>query len=139
MSTAPVWLYDGACILCSGGVRYALRHERVPRMRFVSIQSSEGRALARAHGLDPDQPTSFLFLEQGKALARSDGVLALIRHLGGPARMLLAGRMLPRSWRDRIYDVVARNRYKLGRRDACEVPDPKQRHRFTLPDAPDVG
>lgn len=84
---APVWLYDGVCVLCSGSVHYTLRHEQDATIRFVAIQSREGRALAQAHGIDPDDPESFLFIEDGRALAKSDGVLALLRHLGGPARL----------------------------------------------------
>lgn len=134
---APIWLYDGVCVLCSGGVRYTLRHERDHDIRFVAIQSLEGRALAQAHGIDPDEPDSFLFIEGGRALAKSDGVLALIRHLNGPVRLLLIGRALPKPWRDWLYDRVARNRYRLfGQKSSCEMPDPATRHRFTLPDAP---
>lgn len=134
---SPIWLYDGVCVLCSGGVRYTLRHERDHEIRFVAIQSEEGRALARRHGIDPDEPDSFLFIEHGQALARSDGVLALAGHLGGPARLLLLGRVLPKRWRDWLYDRVARNRYGLfGRKRSCELPDPAQRRRFTLPDTP---
>lgn len=133
--TDPIWLYDGVCVLCSGGVRYTLRHERDHEIRFVAIQSAEGRTLARRHGIDPDEPDSFLFVEDGQALAKSDGVLALARHLDGPARLLLLGRVLPRRWRDWLYDRVARNRYGLfGRKQSCELPDPALRHRFTLPD-----
>ncbi|MDR6871036.1 putative DCC family thiol-disulfide oxidoreductase YuxK [Bosea sp. BE125] len=132
----PVWLYDGVCVLCSGGVRYALKHERDQAMRFVAIQSREGRELALAHGIDPDAPESFLFIENGVALPKSDGVLALIRHLDGPARLLLAGRVLPRTLRDWLYDRVARNRYRLfGQKASCEMPGPAQRHRFSLPEA----
>lgn len=132
---ASVWLYDGVCVLCSGGVHYTLRHERDATIRFVSIQSREGRALALAHGIDPDDPDSFLFIENGQALAKSDGVLALLRHLDGPARLLLIGHFLPRVFRDWLYDRIARNRYRLfGQNSACEVPDPTQRHRFSLPD-----
>jgi len=135
-AAAPVWLYDGVCVLCSGGVHYTLRHERDHAIRFVAIQSREGRALAQAHGIDPDEPDSFLFIEDGHALTKSDGVLALLRHLDGPARLLLIGRILPRGLRDWLYDRVARNRYRLfGRKTACEMPDPAQRHRFSLPDA----
>lgn len=131
----PIWLYDGVCVLCSGGVHYTLRHERDHAIRFVAIQSHEGRALAQAHGIDPDDPESFLFIEDGKALAKSDGVLALLAHLRGPARLLLAGAVLPKAIRDWLYDRVARNRYRLfGRKTACEMPDPAQRHRFSLPD-----
>jgi predicted DCC family thiol-disulfide oxidoreductase YuxK len=137
MSDAPIWLYDGVCVLCSGGVRYTLKHEREQAMRFVAIQSREGRELALAHGIDPDDPDSFLFIENGRALPKSDGVLALVRHLDGPARLLLLGRFLPRPVRDWLYDRVARNRYRLlGRKSSCEMPDPGQRHRFSLPETP---
>lgn len=136
MSEAPIWLYDGVCVLCSGGVRHALRHERDHAMRFVAIQSGEGRELARQHGIDPDDPASFLLIEDGRALAKSDGVLALVEHLNGPARLLLAGRALPKGLRDWLYDRVARNRYRLfGRKTACEMPNPAHRHRFSLPEA----
>lgn len=131
----PVWLYDGVCVLCSGSVHYTLRHERDHAIRFVAIQSREGRTLAQAHGIDPDDPESFLFIEDGRALQKSDGVLALLAHLDGPARLLLAGAVLPRAMRDWLYDRVARNRYRLfGRKTACEMPDPAQRYRFSLPD-----
>ncbi|MGX1786934.1 thiol-disulfide oxidoreductase DCC family protein [Bosea sp. NPDC055332] len=135
--TAPIWLYDGVCVLCSGGVHYTLRHERDHAIRFVAIQSREGRELALAHGIDPEEPDSFLFIENGQALAKSDGVLALTRHLNGLARLLLLGRALPKAWRDFLYDRVARNRYRLfGRKASCEMPDPATRHRFTLPESP---
>jgi len=135
MSAAPIWLYDGVCVFCSGGVRYALRHERKHVMRFVAIQSGEGRELAQRYGVDPDDPESFLFIENGRALAKSAGVLALIEHLGGPVRLLKIGRFLPQGPRDWLYDRLARNRYRIfGQYTACEPPDPAQRHRFSLPE-----
>lgn len=136
MVGAPIWLYDGVCVLCSGSVQYALRHERDHAIRFVAIQSPEGRELARRHGIDPDAPESFLFVEDGKAWPKSDGVLALVEHLSGPARLLKLGRVLPKALRDWLYDRLARNRYRLfGRKDTCGLPDPAQRHRFVLPGA----
>lgn len=134
-SDAPIWLFDGVCILCSRAVRYTLRHERAPAIRFVALQSPQGRALAVAHGLDPDDPASFLFIEGGRALDRSDGVLALLRHLGGPARVLALGRVLPPPVRDWIYDRVARNRYRpFGRAESCMIPGPDAAGRFVLPE-----
>jgi predicted DCC family thiol-disulfide oxidoreductase YuxK len=44
--------------------------------------------------------------------------------------------VLPRAIRDWLYDRVARNRYRwFGRKESCELPDPAQRRRFTLPEA----
>ncbi len=131
----PVWLFDGVCVLCSGAVHYTLRHEKHPDIRFIAIQSEEGRAIAREHGVDPDDPETFLFVEKGRALPKSDGVIALAAHLGGPARFLRIGRFLPRVARDFLYDLIARNRYRLfGRRETCLIPDPETRHRFVLPE-----
>lgn len=129
----PVWLFDGVCVLCNGAVQYTLKHERRPLIRFVSIQSAEGRQLALQHGLDPEDPQSFLFIENGEALSRSDGVIALARHLDGPAGLISLFGFLPKSLRDFAYDRIARNRYRLfGRKSECPVPDAGIRHRFVL-------
>lgn len=131
---APVWLFDRDCVLCSNAVRYALAHEdAAPPIRFVAIRSGEGRALAERHGIDPDDPESFLFVVDGKARAKSDGVIALARRLNGPARLLVHGRFLPRWLRDLAYDLVARTRYRVfGRKRNCIVPSPEERDRFVL-------
>lgn len=134
-SRAPIYLFDGHCVLCSRGVAYVLKHETSPDVRFVAIQSEEGRRLAGAHGVDPDEPETFIYLENDKAHFRSDGVFALTRRLGGPARFLLPLRFLPRAVRDFVYDRIARNRYAwFGRMDRCLVPDPETRARFVLPE-----
>lgn len=131
---APVWLYDGDCVLCSAAVRYTLRWERKPEIRFVAIQSGEGRAIASSHGIDADYPETFLFIENENALPKLEGVIALARHLNGPARLVLAVQPLPRPVRDWLYDRIARNRYRwFGRRESCLIPTPATRARFTLP------
>ncbi|MEP3276339.1 MAG: DCC1-like thiol-disulfide oxidoreductase family protein [Stappiaceae bacterium] len=130
----PVLLYDGVCVLCSRAVSYTLAHERTHTIRFVAIQSAEGGNLANQYGINPHNPDSFLFIEDRTALRKSDGVLALMQHLNGPARLFLWAKYLPRSLRDWCYDRLARNRYCLfGRKQACTVPDNTSRHRFILP------
>jgi predicted DCC family thiol-disulfide oxidoreductase YuxK len=142
LGRGPVWLFDGVCVLCSRSVRFALAHERPgdAPIRFVAIQSDLGRRLATAWGVDPDRPSSFLWFEDGVAHARSDGALAMARHLGGRARALRLLRFIPRPIRDWLYDRIARNRYALfGKRDDCMIPDAATRARFTLPgSAPDL-
>ena len=134
---SPVFLYDGVCVLCSRAVRYVLRHEKRPDISFVAIQSARGKAMAVGFGIDPADPELLTFVEDGRALTKSDGILALLRHVGGPARLLLVGRWLPRRLRDRLYDLVARHRYRLfGRSRNCLLADASVRHRFLLPERP---
>jgi predicted DCC family thiol-disulfide oxidoreductase YuxK len=132
----PVLLYDGTCILCSRGVRYVLQYEKKPLIRFVTIQSREGADLAKAHDIKPTDPATFLFVENGKALKKSTAALAVLKHVGGPARIFSLGAVLPLSLRDAVYNILARNRFKwFGRSDVCIMPDTKTRHRFVLPES----
>ena len=56
----PVIVFDGICVLCNGWVRFLLKHDREGRYRFAAMQTDAGRALLAGHGLDPDDPGSFL-------------------------------------------------------------------------------
>lgn len=134
-SAAPVMVYDGVCLLCDRSVRYTLDHEITPSIRFVAIQSKEGRRLAWENGVDAENPATFLFIENGRVTKTSEVLFALSRHLRGPARLVVFTRLLPRIISDAIYSVIARNRYRLfGRKAACVAPAPTQRHRFILPE-----
>jgi predicted DCC family thiol-disulfide oxidoreductase YuxK len=117
-------------------VRFVLRHDRRGRFRFAALQSRfAAEALAR-HTRDPRRlDTMYLLLDTGtpneRLLGKSDGLLAVLRELGGFWRVLALARVLPLALRDRGYDVLARNRYRwFGRYDACPIPPPDVRQRF---------
>ncbi len=127
-------VFDGVCRLCSGGVRFLLRADRAERLSFTAAQWPFGRALLTDAGLDPDDPSTFLYFDQGRPLQRSDAVLAILRRLPAPWPWLArAASAVPRGGRDRLYDFVARRRYQvLGRRASCELPGPELRGRFIV-------
>ena len=130
---SAIWVFDSQCVLCDGGVQYTLRHEKAPSIQFVAIQSPEGRALARQHGVDPDDPTTLLFIENGIVREKSDAVIALSRHLNGPARLFALSKIVPAPIRDVVYGLIAKHRYRLfGKKGACIVPTVENKHRFTL-------
>ncbi len=128
---APLVIFDGACNLCAGSVRFILARERDQQLRFAAVQSARGQVELRRWGLDPTAPASFLLIEEGRALQRSDAALALARHLRLPWRAVRVLRVLPRAWRDAVYDFIAARRYRwFGTRDVCLVPTPALRARF---------
>jgi len=110
--------------VCSGSVRFMKKHPTTPPFELIPMQSDEGRALLAAHGIDPEDPMTFLVLDDGKAFTESDGVQRILKQLGGFWRLpWLLGRALPKSWRDWMYRVLARNRYDwFGKRDTCYMP-----------------
>ena len=128
---APVIVFDGVCALCSRWVRFLLRFDRHGRYRFAAMQGTHGRRLMRAHGLDPDDPLSFLLVEHGHAHTDTDAIVRVLAGLGGPWRLAALARLLPRRLRDRGYRWLARNRYRwFGRHGSCYLPSPEQVHRF---------
>ena len=132
-----LWLFDGVCNFCSGSVQVVLRLDRRGVIRFTPLQSPFGRAIAAKHGLDLENPDSFLFFDQGRALEASEAVLALARRLGPPWSAFAIFAIIPRRWRDAAYGVLARNRYRLlGKRATCMVPSAEQRARFILDPPP---
>lgn len=127
----PVLVFDGVCVLCSRWVRFVLRHDRRQQVRFAAMQSGSGRALLAAHGLDPDDPTSFLLLQDGRAYQQTDAILRLLAGFGGAWRAVGLARVMPAALRDALYRTIARNRYRwFGRNDTCMLPPEHARDRF---------
>lgn len=129
---SAVIVFDGTCVLCNGWVRFLLRRDRRQRLRFAAMQSNRGRALLAAHGLDPDDPASFLLMDGDGAWRDTAAIARVLAGLEGGWPM--AGRMLrciPRRLAEPAYRLVARNRYRwFGRHEHCLLPAPDVRARF---------
>ena len=123
-------VFDGTCVVCNGWVDFLLRHDRRQRYRFAAMQGRHGRALLAQHGLDPDDPSSFLLLDEAGAHRDTDAIVRVLAGLGGPWRLAFVVRVAPASWRDAAYRVLARNRYRWFGQRACRLPEPHEAARF---------
>lgn len=140
IATGAVIVFDGVCVLCNGWVRFLLRHDRRQRYRFAAMQGEAGRALLARHGLDPDDPVSFLLVEYDigpdhaaspRVSTDTTAIRRVLAGLGGAWRVAHLAALLPAFVRDPLYRLVARNRYRVfGRHDACRVPSEEERARF---------
>ena len=124
-------LFDGVCNLCSGAVRFVIPRDPRGRFRFASLQSAPGQRILAEQGIDRRGLDSIILIEDGRWYAESDAILRTARLLGGPWRLAVVFRVIPRPLRDRLYRLVARNRYRwFGRKEACWLPTPELRTRF---------
>lgn len=127
-------VFDGVCVLCSHWVSFVLRHDRHRLYKFAAMQTSTGRELLIEHGLDPEDPRSFLLLDHGRSYTDTDAIVRVLRSFGGRWKIvsaLLA--VVPRFIRDPLYRWTARNRYRLfGRHNVCIVPSAQSSDRFLM-------
>ncbi|WP_269514310.1 thiol-disulfide oxidoreductase DCC family protein [Brevundimonas subvibrioides] len=115
-----VVVFDGDCAMCSGSARMILRRDRRDRFRVLAAQSPLGRALYRHYRLDDGDLSTFILIENGKALFKSDAAIRVAEQLGGLNTLAGLLRIVPPGLRDAAYDWVARNRLRfLRRRPVC--------------------
>jgi predicted DCC family thiol-disulfide oxidoreductase YuxK len=125
-------LFDGVCNLCNGAVQFIIRNDRRDRFRFAALQSDLGKELCRARHIDTGQIDSIVLIDPGVAyFIKSDAALEIARQLPGYGLLPYMLGWLPRSLRDAVYDLVARNRYRwFGKKDQCMIPTPELQKKF---------
>src|SRR5688572_26010677 len=127
----PIIIFDGHCALCTGWARFVLKHDRAETFRLLPAQTGLGRALYVHYGLDPQDYETNVLIADGLAWFKSEGSIRMAEALGFPWSAAKIFRVLPTSWRDALYQCVARNRLRLfGRREVCYRSEPGQEGRF---------
>lgn len=134
-----VVLFDGVCRLCNGWAKFLIRYDRARRFKLASVQSAQGQAILRFHGLPTDRFETMAYVEGPHLFVRSEALLRIVAQLPRPWCWGRALRLVPAGLRDWLYDRVALNRYRLfGRYDSCLLPSADHARRF-LEDEPRHG
>lgn len=111
--------FDRACGLCEAAVRFLARADRHGTLVFQPLGGEEFIALVPS-GVRAGLPDSLVLLPgDGRVLVRSAAVLEALDGIGGAWRWVArVSRWVPESLRDRVYDIVARNR---GGATGCRI------------------
>jgi predicted DCC family thiol-disulfide oxidoreductase YuxK len=134
--TGPTLYYDGNCGLCARSVQWVLAHERQRAdLVFLPLAGPSADALRARH---PDLGAIDSLIWQGggngagqRVRAKSAAVLEVLHYIGGGWRLIAwLGALVPRAWRDAVYDLIARHRHGLADSEHCLLPTAQQRRRF---------
>jgi predicted DCC family thiol-disulfide oxidoreductase YuxK len=120
VTPGPVLLYDGECGLCQRVVRLLLRLDRCGRLRFAPLQGPLAQSYLQQHGLPAADFESMILVpdwarrDAAGHLRQTDAAIVALREVGGIGRVVAAFlRMVPGTWRDACYRLVARWRRRL--------------------------
>jgi len=115
-------LFDGECTFCSFWVKFVLKRDKHDRFRFASLQSMAGIYLTDKHEIDERVDSIVYINKEGKPFIKSNAVFEILYELGGFGKFFYGLKLFPRFFRDFFYNIIARLRYKLFTRKACELP-----------------
>lgn len=114
MKNTYILLYDGDCGFCNHWVRWVLDNNRKGRFNFAPLQGTFAQSFLKQNHLpNTNFNTLYLIHPKGKIAEKSDAVINICKVLDGVYSIAIIAKVLPKFFRDWIYDLVAKNRKKL--------------------------
>lgn len=124
-------LFDGVCNFCNASINFIIDRDSKGVFKFAALQSEIGQEFLKKNGLKQDNFDSIILEKNGIIYQKSDAALEIARNLDGFWKFFYVFKIIPFFLRNPIYDLVARNRYRIfGRTDACRLPTPALKARF---------
>lgn len=125
-----VLLYDGECGFCNFWVNWVMKNDRKGIFNFASLQGNFGQKFLTDKKLPLNRfNTLYLIHPDGKVDEKSNAVIKICSLLGSCYKLAAVFKVLPKLLRDKIYDLVAKNRSKLASGN-CPLPTKEQRRMF---------
>ncbi|NVJ89514.1 MAG: DUF393 domain-containing protein [Flavobacteriaceae bacterium] len=125
-------LFDGVCNLCNSFVNKIIEKDKKNIFVFAAIESEIGNKITDYLKIDTTKIESIILYEPNVSYdLKSTAALKIMKEFGGFWCFVQISYILPEFFRDAIYDVVAKNRYKwFGKKDSCMIPIPELKAKF---------
>ena len=125
-----ILFYDGECGLCSRSVRFLIRRDREGILQFAPLQGETARKVL-SEDLRESLSTLVYRRSADDTLLRSTAVLPVFIDLRSGWRSLARpAQLVPVSWRDAVYKLIARNRHRFFPKNNCPMLDETERKRL---------
>ena len=141
MKNHKIVLFDGICNFCNFWVNFIIDRDKKNVFKFTALQSEKGQGLLERCRRDENFLSSFhssgtsfdtfVLIDGDKVYTKSSAAFNICKDLKGIWRFLYFLILIPEPFRDFLYTVVAKNRYKFfGKRNACRIPTDEEREKF---------
>ncbi|WP_339723762.1 DUF393 domain-containing protein [Maribacter stanieri] len=131
-SNKKIILFDGVCNLCNNTVQFVIKRDVNDIFRFTPLQSDTAKKLLHERNIDIDDIDSIILIEPNVAYyTKSTAALEIGKELKGYDGVSVILLWLPESFRNIVYDYVAKNRYKwYGKKESCMIPTQELKNKF---------
>ncbi|CAH0996206.1 hypothetical protein EMA8858_02337 [Emticicia aquatica] len=124
-------LFDGVCNFCNASINFIIDRDKKGVFKFAALQSEIGQEVLNKYGLNKTDFDSIILVKDNIVYQKSDAALEIARNMDGFWKIFYVFKIIPSFLRNPIYDLVAKNRYRIfGRTDSCRMPTPELKARF---------
>jgi predicted DCC family thiol-disulfide oxidoreductase YuxK len=123
-------LFDGICNLCNSTVSFLIKYDTKQKLHFAAQQTDSGQNIMKVHQLSANN-SSVLFIKEGIVYDKSDAIIEIAKLLTGWPSLFKYSFIVPKFFRDGIYNFIAKNRYRMfGKSNTCSIPTAANQNRF---------
>ncbi len=117
--------FDHECGLCSRSIRILSLIDSREQLLFAPLQGeTAARHRLGEHASLTSGSVVVMRESDGRLLLQSEAVLEIFRTLDGCWKLMLVGQLIPKTFRDRLYQFIANHRISwFGHADTCELPN----------------
>jgi predicted DCC family thiol-disulfide oxidoreductase YuxK len=120
--------FDGDCAFCNKFIIYLIKKDKHDRLRFAHLDSSFAKVTLNNQ---PRIPDSIILYANEKFYFKSDAILMILKELNALGILPGIFGLIPRKFRDWMYDLFARYRYIIfGKQNNCITPSRKLREKI---------
>ncbi|MCB0497935.1 MAG: DUF393 domain-containing protein [Cyclobacteriaceae bacterium] len=127
---SAIVFFDTDCLLCNRTVQLLLKADSKKLLKFAGLGSELGIEFKNQFSISID---SVLLYYKGRYYFKSKAFFKISGILGFPYNVLQVFRVIPGRISDKVYDWIAKNRFKwFGKTDHCLIPEKKYSGRIIL-------
>ena len=113
--------YDGLCVLCNKSMRFIINRDRKNQFKIGLLDAFKSE----------DKHDSVVLVHKGIKYNYSNAIIKSLILIGGVYKLAVILYIFPKSFRDFIYKIIAKNRYKwFGKHNTCPTLPEKWKERL---------
>ena len=113
--------YDGLCVLCNKSMRFIINRDRKNQFKIGFLDELKNQ----------DKQDSVVLVHKGIKYNYSNAVIKSLILIGGIYKLAALLFIFPKSLRDFVYKIIAKNRYKwFGKHNTCPTLPEKWKERL---------
>jgi predicted DCC family thiol-disulfide oxidoreductase YuxK len=125
-------LFDGVCNLCNNSVQFIIKRDKQNMFLFAPLQGETAQQILEYYKINTREIDSIILYQPNKGVYfKSTAALKISSKLGFPVNIAVIFMIIPAFFRNWVYDIIAKYRYKwFGKKEQCMIPTKELQEKY---------